>query len=88
MNRRDFVIGAAAAAAFAVSPRRARGQADDDAKRARIAIMMFGLNSIVRNNMPEGPSRTLDIMDIGQLAAETAFVEHGDHLDRRGHERG
>src|SRR5262245_9830659 len=73
MNRREFVIGAAAAAGFtAVAPRRARAQAPqgDAPKRARIAIMMFGLNAIVKNNMPEGPGRTLDIMDIGQLAAD------------------
>ncbi len=32
--------------------------------------MMFGLNSIVKNNMPPGPARTLDIMDVGQLCAD------------------
>jgi hypothetical protein len=70
MNRREFVIGAAAVAGFAAHPKSAQAQAADGAKRARIAVMMFGLNSIVKNNMPESPSRTLDIVDIGQLCAD------------------
>ena len=69
MRRRDFLIGAAAATAMA-GVTRVRAQGRDDDKRSRIALMMFGLNSIVKNNMPAAPTRTLDIMDIGQLCAD------------------
>jgi hypothetical protein len=75
MNRRDFLIGTAAATAMAgVTTARAQNRADD--KKARIAIMMFGLNSIVKNNMPESPARTLDIMDIGELSADKFGVHN------------
>ena len=69
MKRRDFLFGAAAATAVA-GVTKAWAQGRDDEKRARIALMMFGLNSIVKNNMPPSPARTLDIMDVGQLCAD------------------
>src|SRR5437899_10657472 len=69
MNRRDFLMSAAAATAMA-GVARGRSQGSDDDKRSRIALMMFGLNSIVKNNMPASPTRTVDIMDIGQLCAD------------------
>jgi hypothetical protein len=69
MNRRDFLVGAAASTVVA-GVARGRAQGRDDEKRSRIAVMMFGLNSIVKNNMPPGPARTLDIMDVGQLCAD------------------
>lgn len=75
MNRRDFLISAAAATAVAGAAR-GRAQGSDDQKRARIAIMMFGLNSIVKNNQPASPTRTLDIMDIGQFCADRFKVHN------------
>lgn len=75
MKRRDFMIGAAAATGLAAASR-AWAQGRDDDKRARIAIMMFGLNSIVKNNVPASPTRTLDIMDIGQVCADRFRVHN------------
>lgn len=69
MNRRDFLISAAAATSLAAAGR-ASAQTSADQKRARIAVMMFGLNSIVKTNMPSAPERTLELMDIGQLCAD------------------
>jgi hypothetical protein len=69
MRRRDFLIGAAAATTLAgASKAWARTREED--KRSRIAIMMFGLNSIVKTNMPPGPDRTIELMDIGQICAD------------------
>ena len=65
MKRRDFMIGAVAASGLA-GVSRGWAQGRDGDKLSRIAIMMFGLNSIVKNNMPASPTRTLDIMDICQ----------------------
>jgi hypothetical protein len=69
MKRREFITGAVAASAFAtVSKGLAKGSNED--KKSRIALMMFGLSSIVKNNAAPSPTRTLDIWDIGQLAAD------------------
>ncbi len=75
MKRREFMIGAAAAVSLAGASK-TWAQARDDEKRARVAIMMFGLNSIVKNNMPAAPTRTLDIMDIGQVCADRFRVHN------------
>lgn len=69
MNRRHFLIGAAAATGLAAS-KTAWTQTSDAGKLARVAIMSYGLNGIVKNNQPPSPTRTLDIMDIGQLCAD------------------
>lgn len=69
MRRREFMISAAAAAGVVASSK-AWAQGRDDDKRARIAVMMFGLNNIVKTNMPASPTRTLELMDIGQLCAD------------------
>jgi hypothetical protein len=69
MKRREFLMSAVAATGVAAVSR-TRAQGRDDDKLSRIAIMMFGLNSIVKNNVPESPTRTLDIMDIGQVCAD------------------
>jgi hypothetical protein len=69
MRRRDFLVGAAAATTLTgASKAWARSREDD--KRSRIAIMMFGLNSIVKTNMPPGPERTVELMDIGEICAD------------------
>jgi hypothetical protein len=69
MERRDFMIGAAAATGLVMS-RTGRAQRRDTDKLSRIAIMMFGLNTIVKTNQPPSPARTLDLMDIGSLCAD------------------
>jgi hypothetical protein len=69
MKRREFITGSVAATAFAaVSRGWTQGRNED--KKSRIALMMFGLSSIVKNNKPASPERTLDIWDIGELAAD------------------
>jgi hypothetical protein len=75
MNRRTFLIGATSAGVV-TGLARGRTQGRDDEKKSRIAIMMFGLNSIVKNNMPPSPARTLDIMDVGQLCADKFGVHN------------
>ena len=70
MKRRDFLMMGAVAATSVTAVRRGWAQARNDDKLSRIAIMMFGLNSIVKTNMPAGPERTLELMDIGQFSAD------------------
>jgi hypothetical protein len=67
MERREFIASATAAAAFATV---SKGWATGEDKKSRIALMMFGLSSIVKNNAAPSQTRTLDIWDIGQLAAD------------------
>ena len=74
MKRRDFMVGAASAAGL-VFARSGSAQSSTD-KLSRIAIMSFGLNTIVKNNQPPSPTRTLDIVDIGQLCADTFKVHN------------
>jgi hypothetical protein len=70
MNRREFLMSAGAVTVLTAGVTRASAQAASEAKRSRIAIMMFGLNSIVKTNMPPGPDRTIELMDIGQICAD------------------
>src|SRR4026207_1370850 len=70
MKRRDFLMMSAVAATSMTAVRRGRAQAASGDKLSRIAIMMFGLNSIVKTNMPAAPERTIELMDIGQLCAD------------------
>jgi sugar phosphate isomerase/epimerase len=70
MNRREFITGAAAAAVFAATPR-IRAENQDQARLARLAIMSLSFGGILKNaNQPDEPSRTLDLMDIGQMYAD------------------
>ena len=75
MKRRDFLMGAVAATSL-TAVRRGRAQAPPGDKLSRIAIMMFGLNSIVKTNMPPAPERTIELMDIGQLCADRFKVHN------------
>jgi hypothetical protein len=72
MERRDFLTSAAVVAASPfVFARRGQAQAGNQAKLARLAIMSLSFGSILRTpNAPDGPDRTLDIMDIGQMYAD------------------
>ena len=63
------MIGAVAATGL-VAARAGWAQGRDNTRLSRIAVMMFGLNSIVKSNMPASPERTLEIMDMGQFAAD------------------
>ncbi len=76
MRRREFLIGAAAAAGL-VSSRRSWGQGRDPAKLSRVAIMSLSFNSILKSaTQPDNPARTLDIMDIGEMYADRYGVHN------------
>ena len=79
MKRREFLTTAAtAAAAPFVFSRSGRGQAaNQQAKLARLAIMSLTFGSILKNaNQPDSPTRTLDIMDLGQMYADKFGVHN------------
>jgi len=76
MKRREFLIGAAAAAGLARG-RRGWAQAHDAAKLSRVAIMSLCFNSILKTpSQPDGPGRTLEIMDLGQMLADKYGVHN------------
>ena len=76
MKRRDFLIGAAAAAGLA-GRRNAWSQTRDEAKLRRVAIMSLCFGSILKNaTQPESPARTLDVMDLGQMLADRYGVHN------------
>jgi len=76
MTRREFLMGAAAAASLA-GTRRGWAQVRDQAKLRRVAIMSLCFNSILKNpTQPDNPARTLDIMDLGQMLADRYGVHN------------
>ena len=76
MKRREFLIGAAGAAGLA-GARRGWAQARDETKLRRVAIMSLCFNSILKiPEQPDNLSRTLDIMDLGQLLADRYGVHN------------
>ncbi len=79
MKRRDFLATAATAAtAPFVFSRNGRAQAaNQQAKLDRLAIMSLTFGSILKNaNQPDSPTRTLDIMDLGQMYADKFGVHN------------
>ena len=78
MKRREFLTTAATAAtAPFVFSRSGRAQGGDQAKLARLAIMSLTFGSILKNaNQPDSPTRTLDIMDLGQMYADKFGVHN------------
>jgi hypothetical protein len=79
MKRRDFLVVAAAVLGDIglAGTRRARAQARDRAKLARVAIMSLCFNSILKNpSQPDNPARTFDIMDLGQMLADKYGVHN------------
>lgn len=68
VTRRQFVTGATAA--VAAGGRKGRASTSGDATKARIALMAFGLDRIIKTNKPAAPERTLDVMDVAELAAD------------------
>ena len=76
MKRREFLIGAAAAAGLLHS-RKVWAQARDEAKLRRVAIMSLCFNSILKNpSQPDAPARTLDVIDLGQMLADRYGVHN------------
>ena len=76
MKRREYLMGAAAAAGLA-GTRRGWAQVRDQAKLRRVAIMSLCFNSILKNpTQPDNPARTLDIMDLGQMLADRYGVHN------------
>jgi len=91
MKRREFLVGAAAAAGLLHS-RKASAQArdpstgsgspraqsrGDEAKLRRVAIMSLCFNSILKNpSQPDAPARTVDVMDLGQMLADRYGVHN------------
>jgi hypothetical protein len=80
MKRREFLIGAAAAAGLTRTNIWARARVQpkgDAAKLSRVAIMSLSFNSILKNpSQPDNPARTLDIMDLGQMYADRYGVHN------------
>jgi hypothetical protein len=62
-------MGTAAAAGLAAAPRQSQTRrSSNEAKVARLAIMSLTFGSILKNaNQPDSPTRTLDIMDLGEM---------------------
>jgi hypothetical protein len=76
MKRREFLIGAAAAAGLAGS-RKGWARVRDETKLRRIAIMSLCFNSILKNpSQPNDPARTLDIAELGQMLADRYGVHN------------
>jgi hypothetical protein len=76
MKRREFLVGAAAAAGL-VSSRKGWAQARDEATLRRVAIMSLCFNSILKNpSQPDTPARTLDVMELGQMLADRYGVHN------------
>jgi len=80
MRRREFLIGAAAAAGLTRTNIWARTRVQPKggaAKLSRVAIMSLSFNSILKNpSQPDNPARTLDIMDLGQMYADRYGVHN------------
>lgn len=77
MRRRDFLTSAAAAAAPFVFVRTGSARQNQQARLARIAIMSLTFGSILKNaNAPDSPTRTLDLMDLGEMYADRFGVHN------------
>jgi hypothetical protein len=76
MNRREFILGSAAAATAG----RVWGQGLDPEKMKRIAVMSLSLNSIVKSE--RNPAGTVDVMDFPDAVADHLGI-HNVELDAR-----
>src|SRR5437762_7759880 len=77
MKRREFLIGAAAAAGLVSTRKGWAQQGRDQAKLSRVAIMSLSFNSILKSaTQPDTPARTLDIMDIGEMYVDRYGVHN------------
>jgi len=73
IERREFLMGSVAA----VGPPALWGQAADQAKTARVAVMSYGFNLIIKSAAhPDDPRRTLDILDFPAEMAGRYAIHH------------
>ncbi len=73
IKRREFLIGAAAAAGSAA----AWGQGADPSKLERVGVMSYGFNLIIKSDAhPDDPRRTLDILDFPGEMADRYGIHH------------
>jgi sugar phosphate isomerase/epimerase len=73
IKRREFLIGSAAAVGSPVL----WGQAADQAKLARVGVMSYGFNLIIKSDAhPDDPRRTLDILDFPEEMANRYGIHH------------
>jgi hypothetical protein len=73
IERRDFLIGSAAAAVSSA----AWGQGADQAKLERVAVMSYSFNRIMKSDAhPDDPHRTLDILDFPDEMASRYGIHH------------
>jgi hypothetical protein len=73
IKRREFLMGSVAA----VGSPALWGQAADQAKTARVAVMSYGFNPIIKSDAhPDDPRRTLDILDFPEEMAGRYGIHH------------
>ena len=73
IKRREFLMGSVAA----VGSPALRGQAADQSKTARVAVMSYGFNLIIKSDAhPDDPRRTLDILDFPEEMAARYGLHH------------
>jgi hypothetical protein len=80
MKRREFLLGAAHAAALSslgTSAVRAGQTVSGPAKLARVAIMTLNFHALLKlPDQPSSPERTLDVLDLPQMYADTYGVHN------------
>ena len=84
MRRREFLEVAVALGLMGYVTRSLSGRArarmqpkGDPARLSRVAIMSLSFNSILKSpSQPDSPSRTLDVMDLGQMYADRYGVHN------------
>ena len=74
MNRREFLVQSTMAA---IAASRVRAQTPDSAKLARVAIMTYSFDRIVKvEGRPADPARTLDLFDTPEMYADRYKVHN------------
>jgi hypothetical protein len=74
MNRREFLVQSTMAA---IAASRVRAQAPDAAKLARVAIMTYSFDRIIKvEGRPAEPARTLDLFDTPEMYADRYKVHN------------
>src|SRR5262245_30371015 len=77
MERREFLIGAAAAAGVLRAERGWAQAADRAARLDRIAMMTLNFTTLLKTpGQPPGPDRTLDLFDLPQMYVDTYGVHN------------
>src|SRR4051812_29017697 len=79
MRRREFLAAATAASALSIgrTTRAQKARQPDPAKLARIAVMTLDFNAILKlPTQPASPERTLEILDIPEMLADTYGVHN------------